>query len=85
MTERKIALITGGSRGIGLGCALELAKAGCDIIINDICDVEKAQPALANSRAQPSPIPLEPPVIKAIFLSVILISPFLLVFRSLRL
>ena len=40
MTERKIALITGGSRGIGLGCALELAKAGCDIIINDICDAE---------------------------------------------
>lgn len=38
MTERKIALVTGGSRGIGLCCALELAKAGCDIIINDICD-----------------------------------------------
>lgn len=41
MTERKIALVTGGSRGIGLACALELAKAGCDIIINDICDAEK--------------------------------------------
>ena len=27
MTERKIALVTGGSRGIGLSCALELAKA----------------------------------------------------------
>ena len=46
ITERKIALITGGSRGIGLACALELAKAGCDIIINDICEAEKAQPAL---------------------------------------
>ena len=51
MTERKIALITGGSRGIGLACALELAKAGCDIIINDICDAEKAQPALDEIKA----------------------------------
>ena len=46
MTERKIALITGGSRGIGLSTALRLAKEGCDIIINDICDIEKAKPAL---------------------------------------
>ena len=51
MTERKIALITGGSRGIGLACALELAKAGCDIIINDICDTEKAQPAIDEIKA----------------------------------
>lgn len=51
MTERKIALITGGSRGIGLACALELAKADCDIIINDICEAEKAQPALDEIKA----------------------------------
>ena len=51
MTERKIALITGGSRGIGLACALELAKAGCDIIINDICEAEKAQSALDEIKA----------------------------------
>ena len=36
MSERKIALITGGSRGIGFSCAKELAQNGCDIIINDI-------------------------------------------------
>jgi len=40
--ERKIALVTGGTRGIGLCCAKELAKAGCDIIINGICDEEQA-------------------------------------------
>ena len=51
MTERKIALITGGSRGIGFSCAKELAHAGCDIIINDICDAATAQPAIDEIKA----------------------------------
>src|SRR2546425_11328398 len=31
----KIALVTGAARGIGRGCALELARAGADVAIND--------------------------------------------------
>lgn len=31
----KVALVTGGGEGIGNGCALELAKAGADIVLND--------------------------------------------------
>ena len=31
----KIALVTGAGRGIGMGCAMQLAKNGADIILND--------------------------------------------------
>src|SRR5579863_7729283 len=32
----KVALVTGAARGIGRGCALELARAGADVAINDV-------------------------------------------------
>jgi NAD(P)-dependent dehydrogenase (short-subunit alcohol dehydrogenase family) len=36
MTERNVALVTGGSRGIGRGIALTLAEVGYDIAINHL-------------------------------------------------
>ena len=33
--DGKMALVTGAARGIGRGCALELARAGADVAIND--------------------------------------------------
>ena len=33
--QNKIALVTGAGRGIGKGCARQLAMNGADLIIND--------------------------------------------------
>ena len=37
-TEKRVALITGGSRGIGFGCAQCLARDGFDLAINGVRD-----------------------------------------------
>ena len=39
----KVAIVTGGSRGIGKGIALELAKAGCCLVINYRSNDEAAE------------------------------------------
>lgn len=38
----KTALVTGAARGIGKGCAIELARAGADIVINDFGRADEA-------------------------------------------
>jgi 3-oxoacyl-[acyl-carrier protein] reductase len=43
-----VALITGASRGIGRGIALELAKIGCDLVINYASNLPAAQRTAAD-------------------------------------
>jgi 3-oxoacyl-[acyl-carrier protein] reductase len=49
--SRLVALITGSSRGIGLGIALQLAAEGMDIALNGIRPEEDAKEALAQVAA----------------------------------
>lgn len=41
----KLALVTGAGRGIGKGCALELARHGADVVLNDRAGAELRQTA----------------------------------------
>lgn len=50
MANRRI-LVTGASRGIGRGCALELARGGADIAINFRSHVEEAEEVANEIRA----------------------------------
>jgi len=47
MTTQKTALVTGASRGIGRGIAIELARAGCRVAINYAGNAAAAAEALA--------------------------------------
>jgi glucose 1-dehydrogenase len=47
----KRALVTGAARGIGRGCALELARAGADVIVNDRERTPAAEAVVAELQA----------------------------------
>jgi glucose 1-dehydrogenase len=41
--ENKVAIVTGSSRGIGRGCALEMAKVGADVVVTYRTHPQEAQ------------------------------------------
>ena len=47
--QGKTALITGGARDIGQGCAIELARAGADVCINYNASAKDAEVCLPQS------------------------------------
>ncbi len=47
MMEKKVALVTGASRGIGKACAIELAKAGYDVAVSYAGNEEAANKTVA--------------------------------------
>ena len=67
-TGRKVALVTGGSRGIGAAIARRLAEDGADVALTYVRSADKAQAVVAEieaagGAASPSPptTPTPPP------------------------
>lgn len=59
MADRKIAFITGASRGIGRGCALELAKRGFDLVLTarTVTGQERFEHSSSVKKSATNPLP----------------------------
>lgn len=51
MSENKVALVTGASRGIGKGCALKLGSLGYDVAVNYNSNAEEAEKVVAQIKS----------------------------------
>src|ERR671931_1248694 len=59
MTERRVAFVTGASRGIGRACALELARRGLDVVVTarTVTGAERLEHSSTVKKSATNPLP----------------------------